>query len=126
MYDKILVTLDTTPTDRTIIEHVKALAKFMHSRVVLLHVADGWAARTFGPDAVSAEVTEDTAYLQKVKAEFEAAGIPAEADQELRLGGHEHSRAPVRRGPLSRVNLQTGAPQRQRAGASAQGKMILG
>jgi nucleotide-binding universal stress UspA family protein len=80
MYDKILVTLDTTPTDRTIIEHVKALAKFMHSRVVLLHVADGWAARTFGPDAVSAEVTEDTAYLQKVKAEFEAAGIPAEAE----------------------------------------------
>ena len=80
MYDKILVTLDTTPTDRTIIEHVKALAKFMHSRVVLLHVADGWAARTFGPDAVSPEVTEDTAYLQRVRAEFEAAGIPAEAE----------------------------------------------
>ena len=80
MYDKILVTLDTTPTDRTIIEHVKELAKFMRSRVVLLHVADGWAARTFGPDAVSPEVTEDTAYLQRVRAEFEAAGIPAEAE----------------------------------------------
>jgi nucleotide-binding universal stress UspA family protein len=80
MYEKILVTLDATPTDRTIIEHVKELAKFMHSRVVLLHVADGWAARTFGPDAVSAEVTEDTAYLQKVQAEFKAAGIPAEAE----------------------------------------------
>jgi len=80
MYDKILVTLDTTPADRTIIEHVKELAKFMHSRVVLLHVADGWAARTFGPDAVSPEVTEDTAYLQRVRAEFEAAGVPAEAE----------------------------------------------
>ena len=48
--------------------------------MVLLHVADGWAARTFGPDAVSPEITEDTAYLNKVRAEFQAAGIPAEAE----------------------------------------------
>ena len=80
MYDKILVTVDGTPTDRAIIEHVKQLAKLAHSRLVLLHVADGWAARTYGPDAVSPEITEDTAYLEKVRAEFEAAGIPAEAE----------------------------------------------
>ena len=52
MYDKILVTLEGTPSDRAIIEHVKQLAAMAHSRVVLLHVADGWAARTYGPDAV--------------------------------------------------------------------------
>ena len=46
MYSKILVTLDGTPTDRAIIEHMEELAKLMHSRVVLLHVADGWAARS--------------------------------------------------------------------------------
>jgi len=46
----------------------------------LLHVADGWAARTYGPDAVSAEITDDTAYLQKVRAEFQSAGISAEAE----------------------------------------------
>jgi nucleotide-binding universal stress UspA family protein len=80
MYDKILVTLDATPTDRAIIEHIKALARVMKSRVVLLHVADGWAARTFGADAVSPEIAEDTAYLQKVQAEFQSAGIPAEAE----------------------------------------------
>ena len=80
MYKTILVTLDGTPTDRAIIEHVKSLAKLAESRVVLLHVADGWAARTFGPDAISPEITEDTAYLQKVRSEFEAAGIPAEAE----------------------------------------------
>jgi nucleotide-binding universal stress UspA family protein len=80
MYDKILVTVDGTPTDRAIIEHIKQLAKLTHGRVVLLHVADGWAARTYGPDAVSPEITEDTAYLAQVKAEFEAAGIPAEAE----------------------------------------------
>jgi nucleotide-binding universal stress UspA family protein len=84
MYDTILVTLDGTPTDRAIIEHVKELAKLAHSRLVLLHVADGWAARTYGPDAVSPEISEDNAYLQKVKAEFEAAGISA--DTELAYG----------------------------------------
>jgi nucleotide-binding universal stress UspA family protein len=80
MYATILLTLDGTPTDRAIIEHVKQLATFAHSRIVLLHVADGWAARTYGSDAVSREITEDTAYLQKVRAEFESADISAEAE----------------------------------------------
>jgi nucleotide-binding universal stress UspA family protein len=80
MYDKILVTLDGTPSDRAIIEHVKELANLAHSRLVLLHVADGWAARTYGPDAVSPEIAEDTAYLEKVRAEFQAADIPVEAE----------------------------------------------
>jgi len=80
MYKIILVTLDGTATDRAIIGHVKSLAKLAGSRVVLLHVADGWAARTYGPDAVSPEITEDTAYLQKVRAEFQSAGIAAEAE----------------------------------------------
>lgn len=80
MYNKILVTLDATPTDRAIIEHVQELAGIMHSRVVLLHVADGWAARTYGPDAVSREVTEDRAYLEKVKSEFQSLGLTAEAE----------------------------------------------
>jgi nucleotide-binding universal stress UspA family protein len=80
MYDTILVTLDGTPTDRAIIEHVKQLALLARSRLVLLHVADGWAARTYGPDAVSPEITEDTAYLEKVRSEFQATGIPTEAE----------------------------------------------
>jgi nucleotide-binding universal stress UspA family protein len=80
MYDTILVTLDGTATDRAIIEHIKKLAKLAHSRLVLLHVADGWAARTYGPDAVSPEISEDTAYLQKVQAEFQSAGIRTEAE----------------------------------------------
>jgi nucleotide-binding universal stress UspA family protein len=80
MYGTILVTLDGTQTDRAIVEHVKQLATLAHSRVVLLHVADGWAARTYGPDAVSSEIAEDTAYLERVRAEFQDAGIPAEAE----------------------------------------------
>ena len=80
IYGTILVTLDGTPTDRAIIEHIKKLAKLAQSRLVLLHVADGWAARTYGPDAVSAEIAEDTAYLEKVRAEFQSAGITAQAE----------------------------------------------
>ncbi len=79
MYKTILVTLDGTPTDQAIIEHIKQLAKLANSRLVLLHVADGWAARTYGPDAVSPEITEDTAYLEKIRAEFQSEGIPVEA-----------------------------------------------
>ena len=80
MYETILVTLDGTPTDRAIIEHVKQLARLAHSRLVLLHVADGWAARTYGPDAVSPEIAEDTAYLEKIRTELQSAGIPTEAE----------------------------------------------
>ena len=80
MYETILVTLDGTPTDRAIIEHVKDLARLAHSRLVLLHVADGWAARMYGPDAVSPEIAEDRAYLENVRAEFQALGIAVEAE----------------------------------------------
>ena len=80
MYKTILVTLDGTPTDRAIIEHVKELAKLAGGRVVLLHVADGWAARTYGSDAVSPEITQDTAYLNRVRSEFQAAGIASDAE----------------------------------------------
>ncbi|MGH7942235.1 MAG: universal stress protein [Limisphaerales bacterium] len=80
MYKKILVTVDGTRSDRAIIEHVKPLAKLMGSRIVLLHVADGWAARTYGSDAISPEITEDAAYLNKVCAEFRSEGIEAKAE----------------------------------------------
>lgn len=80
MYQTILVTLDTTDADRTILEHVRPLAKSFKSRLVLLHVADGWTARTYGADAVSKEIEEDRAYLAKVKSELEADGIEVHAE----------------------------------------------
>ena len=80
MYKTILLTLDGTSTDRAIIDHVKRLAKLAESTVVLLHVADGWAARTYGRDAVSREIAEDTVYLEKVRCELEGDGIPTTAE----------------------------------------------
>jgi nucleotide-binding universal stress UspA family protein len=80
MYKDILVTLDATPADRTILNHIVSLAKLCGSKVTLLHVADGWAARTYGADAVSREITEDRAYLAKIKSELLIQGIPTEAE----------------------------------------------
>lgn len=79
MYKKILVTLDASPTDRAIIEHVKQLAKMMGSELVLLHVATGAVARWHGANAAGREVEEGEEYLKSVQREFEADGIPTQA-----------------------------------------------
>ena len=119
MYATILVTLDTSPTDRAIIDHVKALSRAVKTeRIVLLHVADGWAARTHGSEAISPEIAEDTAYLRRVQAEFQADGFRADsalaygdpADEivelgrarGLRPGGHEHPRPSLPGRPVPR------------------------
>jgi nucleotide-binding universal stress UspA family protein len=76
MYKTILVTLEATPTDRAIIEHVKKLAKLAGSSLVLLHVATGVPAQFSGADAAGEEVEKDHAYLRTVQAEFATLGIP--------------------------------------------------
>ena len=79
MYPTILVTLDTTPTDRAILDHVKPLAQRFGSRVVLFHVATGAPSAILGPEAGDEEVREDQAYLDRTRSEFEAAGLRCEA-----------------------------------------------
>lgn len=80
LYKTILVTLECTPTDRPIIEHVKLLAAAMQSRVVLLHVATGVPAKYHRTDAAGKEVEESKAFLDRARDEFTAAGIPADAE----------------------------------------------
>jgi len=80
MYRKILIALDATEADETILKHVSALAHYSDSTVVILHVADGWAARLFGCDAVSREIDEDKSYLEKVRARLAAEGLRVEAE----------------------------------------------
>jgi nucleotide-binding universal stress UspA family protein len=79
LYKTILVTLEGTPTDRAIIEHVKLLARSMQSRVILLHVATGVPAKYHRTDAAGKEVEESKAFLNCVRDEFVAAGVSAEA-----------------------------------------------
>jgi nucleotide-binding universal stress UspA family protein len=80
MYDTILLTLDNSPTDRAIIEHVKALAAIMQSRVVLLHVATSVPAKWSGSEAAGEEIDISRAYLESVRSEFQSASITAEAE----------------------------------------------
>jgi nucleotide-binding universal stress UspA family protein len=80
LYKTILVTLEGTPTDRAIIEHIKLLARSMQSRVVLLHVATGVPAKYHGTDAAGKEVEESNAFLGHIRDEFTTAGIPAEVE----------------------------------------------
>lgn len=47
MYKKILVALENSGADRTILEHIEPLARLTGARLLLVHVADGWAARHF-------------------------------------------------------------------------------
>jgi nucleotide-binding universal stress UspA family protein len=92
VYDTILLTLDVSPADRPIIEHIKQLAGLLHSRVILLHIATGPAAQFHGEMAGGKEIDESQAYLAQVKAEFEAAQIPVAAE----LGYGEPAREIVR------------------------------
>ena len=47
MYQKILITLENGPADVAIVPHILELAGRFGSEVLLLHVADGFAARCF-------------------------------------------------------------------------------
>ena len=53
MYKKILVALENSPADKTMLPHVAQLAKKLGSELLLLHVADGFAARNFNQSANS-------------------------------------------------------------------------
>src|SRR5678810_621583 len=45
MYKRILVPLEHSPYDAAIVEHVRMFARECGSSIVLIHVADGFAAR---------------------------------------------------------------------------------
>ena len=77
MYHTILIPLENSPADQTILDHIKALAKLTGSSMILIHVADGWAARNFDQLnlAESEEIQEDRAYLERRAAELRAEGF---------------------------------------------------
>jgi nucleotide-binding universal stress UspA family protein len=81
MYKRILVPLENSPSDQTILSHVTGLAKLIGAEVILLHVADGWAARNMGQLNLkeSEEMKEDRAYLERVSKELRKAGLEVDA-----------------------------------------------
>ncbi|HTR79153.1 MAG TPA: universal stress protein [Gemmatimonadaceae bacterium] len=81
MYSRILVPLEHSAADATILAHVRKLAQYCKASVVLIHVADGWAARNALALNLreSEEMRSDRTYLEDRRAELEAAGIEADA-----------------------------------------------
>jgi nucleotide-binding universal stress UspA family protein len=77
MYSRILVAIEHSAADRTIVEHIAQLATLTGGELLLVHVADGFAARNF--DALklreSEEMKEDRAYLDGVAADLASRGL---------------------------------------------------
>jgi nucleotide-binding universal stress UspA family protein len=67
MYTHILIPLENTPADATILTHIKPLARMTGAKLLLVHVADGWVARNFNQLqlAESEEMKEDRMYLEE-------------------------------------------------------------
>ena len=69
MYRKILVAIENSAADGTIVAHVSDLAKLTGAELLLVHVADGWAARHFDDLKLreSEEMKSDRAYLEGLR-----------------------------------------------------------
>jgi len=90
MYKRILVPVENSPYDEAIVQHVSKLAKLCGASVVLIHVADGWAARNANQLDLreSEEMHKDREYLEGLCEDLERDGINADSV----LAGGEPSR----------------------------------
>ena len=77
MYRNILVAVEHSDADTTILSHVEELAKLTGASLLLVHVADGWVARHFEDLELreSEEMREDRAYLESLVERMNAAGV---------------------------------------------------
>ncbi|MGE3959234.1 MAG: universal stress protein [Vicinamibacterales bacterium] len=100
MYRRILVALEHSAADATILVHARDLARLTGAELLLVHVADGWAARHFDHLNLreSEEMREDRAYLERTRAELAAEGLVVEvqlakgdpADELIRIADQGH------------------------------------
>jgi nucleotide-binding universal stress UspA family protein len=100
VYKRILVAVEHSAADRTILNHVSALAKLTGAELLLVHVADGFAARNFDQLKLreSEEMKDDRAYLETLKADLTSQGLTVRtqlalgdpAQQLIRAAGEEH------------------------------------
>lgn len=80
MYRRILVALENDKADTSLLPHVSELAKVVGAELILLHVADGWAARNFDQLKLveSEEIKADRAYLDSTAARLREKGLRVE------------------------------------------------
>jgi len=86
MYRRILVAVENSQADRTILAHVRELAALTGAELLLVHVADGFAARHFKDLNLreSEEMRADRAYLDRLATELHEEAIPVST--ELAMG----------------------------------------
>jgi nucleotide-binding universal stress UspA family protein len=77
MYKRILVAIEHSAADATILAHVSELARLTGAELLLVHVADGWAARHFDQLQLreSEEMRADRAYLEQLQARLSREGL---------------------------------------------------
>jgi nucleotide-binding universal stress UspA family protein len=77
MYKTILVPVENRETDQTILRHIRPLARLTKAKLMLVHVADGWAARNYEQLKLqeSEEMKQDRAYLANLERELQAEGF---------------------------------------------------
>jgi nucleotide-binding universal stress UspA family protein len=100
MYNNILVAVENSRADRTILDHVQQLAKLTGASLLLVHVADGWAARHYDELKLrdSEEMVQDRAYLDGICSELKQHGFQARtrlamgdpASQLVKVAREEH------------------------------------
>ena len=90
MYRRILVPVENSAYDQAILDHVRQLARLCKASVVLIHVADGFAARNARQLNLreSEEMRMDLDYLDRLTSELKRDGLEAESV----LAGGEPSR----------------------------------
>ena len=86
MYNHILVAIEHSSADLAVLTHIEQLAGLTRARLLLVHVADGWAARHFEDLKLreSEEIKDDRAYLEGLCQHFTTRGL--EARGRLALG----------------------------------------
>ena len=108
MYQHILVAIEHSPADQTILAHVQPLARLTHARLLLLHVADGWAARAYDELQLreSEEMRRDREYLEASRGQPADGGIRRRVAPRARRPGDRRSSAP--RAPSTWISVGHG------------------
>jgi manganese transport protein len=80
MYQRILVPVENSAADESILEHIKSFARMTGAELLLVHVADGFVARNYNhlQLADSEEMRQDRAYLDKRQRELNSEGFACE------------------------------------------------
>src|SRR3982751_2060785 len=81
MYTRILVPVENRESDQTILRHIRSLARLTEAKLMLVHVADGWAARNFERFQLqeSEEMKQDREYLSALSEELRTEGYEVRA-----------------------------------------------